>query len=103
MQRRRGRVVGVEREAARVQLAQHPSRAFGLRLGHAQPGATHRQPPLPVRHRHAVVGHVRIDAFGAQAAAGDMRLDRVGIAGDGGEQCSRRRRRGDGRWSTLRP
>src|SRR5690606_34674173 len=57
--------------------------------GHAHPRAADGQPPFPVRQRQMLVAHVRIDAFGRQQAARDLRLDRIEIAGDGGEHAAR--------------
>src|SRR5690606_5544967 len=46
------------------------------------------QPPFPVRQRQMLVAHVRIDALGHQQAARDLRLDRIEMAGDGGEHAA---------------
>src|SRR5690606_9127045 len=90
-QRRIGRpAVVVDRILARLHRAQDRARAFGVGIGHAQLRAADRQPPLPVRHRQVLVAHVRVDAFGGEQAAGDLRRERVEIAGDGGEHAGTR-------------
>src|SRR5690606_5473126 len=58
---------------------------FGVTVGHAQLHPAHGQPPLPVRHRQVLVAKVRLDALRQQPPARQVRLDRIGVVGDGGE------------------
>src|SRR5690554_1058993 len=77
--------VVVERVLTRLERRQHPPRVDGLLIGHAQAHAADRQPPLPVRDRGAGVVQARGDAFGLQQAERELRFDRIGIGGNGGE------------------
>ena len=81
------RLVVVDGVLAGVHGAQDRARAFGIGIGHPHAGAADRQPPFPVRDRQVLVAHVRVDALGLQQAAGDLRFDRIEVAGDGGEHA----------------
>jgi hypothetical protein len=73
---------------ASLQRAQDFACTFRLRIRYPQLDAD-RQPPLPVRQRDLVVADMRVDPFGREQAARDVRFDRIVVAGDDGEMLRR--------------